>query len=227
MRFTDPIRAEINERTMKLIVGLIAILIASVTSFVSTLGEPLTSISESYFAGDWSRNIFVGCLFAISAFLLSYNGQTAAHKVTSRIAALAGVGVAMFPCKCRGDLEILPYVHYISAGVMFSILAFFCIEFYRHAKHKGHPEAHVRALIYLACFWVMVLSMALLLVNGIWGVDLGWNESAPRLVFFGEATALLAFGISWLVASRVLPVLTRPDERHHLLDGDVGDFIEP
>ena len=227
MSVSTPKHAEINERTMKLIVGLIAIVIASATSMVSTLGEPLTSISESYFAGDWSRNIFVGFLFAISAFLLSYNGQTAVHKVLSRVAAVAGVGVAMFPCKCRGDLEIIPYVHYVSAAVMFVILAYFCMEFYRHAKGKGHPQAHVRALIYLACFWAMVVSMVLLLVNGIWGADLGWNVSAPRLVFYGEATALLAFGICWLVASRVLPVLTRPDERHHLIGEDVESSIEP
>lgn len=68
----------------------------------TTLDRPLTSISESYFAGDWSRNIFVGFLFAISAFLLSYNGQTRAHMVLSRVAALAGLGVAMFPCQCHG-----------------------------------------------------------------------------------------------------------------------------
>lgn len=227
MNITKPKHAEINQRTMKLLVGLIAIVIASATSFVSTLSEPLTSISESYFAGDWSRNIFIGFLFAIAAFLLSYNGQTAAHKVFSRIAAMAAVGVAMFPCKCRGDLEIIPYVHYVSAAVMFAILAFFCIEFYRHAKGKGHPQANMRALIYLTCFWAMVVSMALLLVNGIWGADLGWNESAPRLVFYGEATALLAFGICWLVASRVLPVLTRPEERHHLTGEDAKEYIEP
>lgn len=227
MIINSPKHAEINQHTMKLIVGLIAIGIASSTSFVSTLPEPLTSISESYFAGDWSRNIFVGFLFSISAFLLSYNGQTGMQKVLSRIAAFAGVGVAMFPCKCRRDLEIISNVHYVSAAVMFVVLAYFCIEFYRHAKAKGHPQAKVRALIYLICFWAMVGSMVLMLVNGIWGPDLGWNERAPRLVFYGEATALLAFGFCWLVASRVLPVLTRPDERHHLTGDDAKDRIEP
>ena len=48
-----------------ILVGVIAVVIASATSFVSTLDRPLTSISESYFAGDCSRNIFVGFLFAL------------------------------------------------------------------------------------------------------------------------------------------------------------------
>lgn len=62
--------------------------------------------------------------------------------------------------------------------------------------------------------------MAALGLNGDWGDALGWNDAFPRFVFVGEAVALVAFGISWLVASRVLPVLTRADERHHLLDED-------
>lgn len=220
MNIAKPRHPEINQRTMKLIVGLIAIAIASVTSYVSALDAPLKSISESYFAGDWSRNLFVGFLFAIAAFLLSYNGDTGSQKILSRVAALAALGVAMFPCQCGGREEILPYVHYASAGVMFMILAFFCIEFYRHAKAKGHLEANRRAWIYLLCFWVMVASMAVLLINGIWGKDLGWERALPRLVFYGEATALTAFGFCWLVASRVWPGLTRLDERHHLFQED-------
>ncbi len=145
-----PKTAEINQLTMKLIVGVIAVVIASATSFVSTLDRPPTSISESYFAGDCSRNIFVGFLFAISAFLLSYNGQTRAHMVLSRVAALAGLGVAMFPCKCHGGEEIIPYVHYVSAVVMFAVLAYFCIEFYRHARSKGHRLAGVPRSIWPA-----------------------------------------------------------------------------
>ncbi|EER62153.1 hypothetical protein AcdelDRAFT_0275 [Acidovorax delafieldii 2AN] len=215
-----PKTAEINQLTMKLIVGVIAVVIASVTSFVSTLDRPLTSISESYFAGDWSRNIFVGFLFAISAFLLSYNGQTRAHMVLSRVAALAGLGVAMFPCKCRGGEEIIPYVHYASAAVMFAVLAYFCIEFYRHARSKGHRQAGWRAKIYLACFWTMVVAMVALFVNGVWGETLEIETRIPRIVFYGEAMALSAFGVCWLVASRVLPVLTRPEERHRLLAED-------
>lgn len=58
--------------------------------------------------------------------------------VLSRVAALAGLGVAMFPCQCHGGEEIIPYVHYVSAVVMFAVLAYFCIEFYRHARSKGH-----------------------------------------------------------------------------------------
>ncbi len=225
MNFVKPRHPEINQRTMKLIVGVIALAIALVTSHLSTLDLPLTSISESYFAGDWSRNFFVGFLFAIAAFLLSYNGDTGLQKALSRVAALAALGVAMFPCQCGGRDEILPYVHYASAGVMFAILAFFCVEFYRHAKAKGHLEATRRASIYLFCFWVMVSAMVALLIYGVWGARLGWEDDFPRFVFYGEAVALIAFGVCWLVASRVLPGLTRMDERHYLFRDDPVEHV--
>ena len=39
---------------------------------------------------------------------------------------------------------------------------------------------------------------------------------AKNLTFIGETTGLLAFGISWLLASHVIPVLILPQERHKL-----------
>lgn len=38
-----------------------------------------------------------------------------------------------------------------------------------------------------------------------------------KLTFVGEAIALVAFGISWLTASRILPGLAREDERLSLV----------
>lgn len=225
--FNKPKQREINQLTMKLIVGVIALAMASITSFVSTSELPLASISEAYFAGDWARNIFVGFLFSISAFLLSYNGETAVHMVLSRVAALAGIGVAMFPCRCGNREEIIPFVHYASAAVMFIVLAYFCLAFYRHARDKPHRQAHWRANIYLGCFWAMALAIAALIINAVWGQDIGLEARMPRIVFYGEAIALSAFGVCWLVASRVLPGLTRSDERHRLVGDDPPGVSDP
>ena len=66
----------------------------------------------------------------------------------------------------------------------------------------------------------MVVAMVALFVNGVWGEELEIETHIPRIVFYGEAMALSAFGVCWLVASRVLPVLTRPEERHRLFAKD-------
>jgi len=82
----DPERSEIDEHTGKLIVGLIALFLASFTNFFS--GDSINSISEAYHQGGWARDIFVGFLFAITAFLLAYNGKSRRQMVLSKIAAL-------------------------------------------------------------------------------------------------------------------------------------------
>ncbi len=44
------------------------------------------------------------------------------------------------------------------------------------------------------------------------------GDSVERLTFYGEMAGLLAFGIAWLTASRVLPVVTNADERFKLFE---------
>ena len=204
-----PTRPEIDHRTLKLLVGLIALTLANLTSFFA--GKGLTSISAAYYETGWSQTIFLGFLFAIAAFLLAYNGLSRSEMVLSKIAAVAALGVALFPCDCDGHDEIIPHVHFGSAAVMFSILAWFCHVFYLRARAKGHVEAKRRAAIYALCGIAIVASIAAIVFDTLAGSAL--SSKIPRLVFYCERTGLVAFGVSWLTASRVLPVLTSRSER--------------
>ncbi|MBL4710973.1 MAG: hypothetical protein JKX75_00455 [Gammaproteobacteria bacterium] len=72
-------RSEIDNHTMKFIVGVIALSLAYLTETFAV--EPLDSISASYWdQGLWSGNIFVGFLFAIGAFMQTYNGHERREK---------------------------------------------------------------------------------------------------------------------------------------------------
>ncbi|HEY2345699.1 MAG TPA: hypothetical protein VGH80_07435 [Xanthomonadaceae bacterium] len=192
---------------MKLIVGLIAIGLPFLTSYFA--GSRITSISASYYEGGWSQSIFVGFLFAIAAFLLAYNGLTKVDMILSKVAGVAGLGVALFPCQCGTHDERIPHVHAICAAIMFLVLAYFCYGFFRNAKAKGHAQAKARAAIYAVCGMAILVSIVSLAIYNLVGKEL----PGDRFTFYGEATGLIAFGISWLTASRVLPVLTRQDER--------------
>lgn len=203
---------EIDHHTQRFTVGLIAIGLATITDRLSP--ESLTSISEAYWSGDWSRNVFVGSLFAIAAFLFSYNGITRTQKYMSKAAALFAIGIAIFPCACRYGTEVLPYVHYICAALMFSVLAYFCLVFRDRAKRKFTVEAKVRANVYLVSALVMISCMCILLLDVV--TDEYISERIPRLVYFGEAVALFSFGVAWLTASRMLPVLTDKSERYSM-----------
>jgi hypothetical protein len=207
--FSRPEKQEIDYRTMKLIIGLIALSLATITNLFShTL---LTSISAAYYEEGWARNFFVGFLFAISSFLLAYNGKGRVEMILSKVAAGAAFGVAMFPCGCDGHVEAIPYVHYFCAGVMFSILAFFCWRFHERAQSKGHTEALRRSRLYLLCGSIILASMAIMFVDFITHDAL--SAVVPRLTFYCERTGLIAFGIAWLTASYVLPVISSRVER--------------
>ena len=209
MMLSTPKRPEIDHRTIKLLVGVIAISLATLTNLFAH--EPLPSISASYYEGGWSQGIFIGFLFAIAAFLLAYNGLSTSEMVLSKVASLAGLGIALYPCKCGDHHELVPYVHAICAAAMFLILAYFCYVFYQRALAKRHAQAKARAIIYALCGIAIALAILVLGYDGISGGVL--TASIPRLTFYGERTGLMAFGISWLTASRVLPLITRPDER--------------
>ena len=208
----NPTKPEIDHRTLKLLVGLIALSLANLTSFFAD--SKITSISESYYEGGWAQSIFVGFLFAIAAFLLAYNGLSRIEMVLSKVAAVAALGVALFPCGCSGHAETVPHVHFASAAVMFLILAYFCYVFYERARRKGHTEANRRAFVYAVCGLAILASILALVFDTISGGVL--SAAIPRLVYYCERAGLVAFGISWLTASRILPVLTRSDERFSL-----------
>ena len=204
-----PVLIEIDHHTMKLIVGVIAISLAWLTSIFSQ--TPLESISASYHADGWSRDIFVGFLFAISAFLFAYNGRSTFQMVLTKIAAFAAIGVAIFPCSCGGHEEIIPYVHYVSAAVMFLILAVFCYTFFERARGKRYAQAKFRAYIYAVCGLIIAASIAVLALDFILGGAI--SSKVSRITFYCETTALIAFGVAWLTASRILPVITNNKER--------------
>src|SRR5262245_6501070 len=161
---STPKRPEIDNHTMKLIVGVIAISLAYLTSRFA--GTDLGSISASYYAGGWSRDIFVGFLYAIAAFLLAYNGESRREMILSKVAGIAALGVAMFPCECDSHEEIIPQVHAVSAAIMFVVLAFFCYKFLQRAKLKGHAQAKARVILYAFCGIAIVVAMLVLFVDG-------------------------------------------------------------
>jgi hypothetical protein len=202
-------KEEIDHRTIKLIVGIIAISLAGLTSIFAK--NSISSISAAYYEGGWSQSILIGFLFAIAAFLLAYNGMSAREMYLSKLASCAALGVALFPCECNGHPALVPYIHGASAAIMFLILTFFCYEFRKRARKKGYPQAKARSAIYALCGTAIFLSIMILGVDHL--LNRAISDRVPRLVFYGETVGLLAFGISWLTASRTIPVITDPAER--------------
>ena len=209
---SGPVLPEIDEHTSKLIVGAIALSLAWLTNHFSD--TPLQSISASYHEGGLSRDIFVGFVCAIAAFLFSYNGKEPFQHIQmwlTKIGAVAALGIAFFPCKCGNHTEIIPYVHGISTIVLFTILAVFCGFFYKRAMSKRIRDGRqkLRARIYAACGTTIIATIIILSLDFIF--DGIFSSRVSRLTFYGEKASLLAFGVAWLTASQILPLVTRKD----------------
>jgi hypothetical protein len=196
-------------RALRALMGAIAFTLPFIVSLIAA--EPLSSISASYHTE--ARDIFVGLIFVVSAFLMAYNGHTTTQARVSKVASLAAALAALCPTschKCGADLKSI--IHYIAAAVLFGILAYFCLGPFRE-KTKGQTgKKGLRAKIYFVCGWIIILCM---LVIGLTKLTLSDDmANALRIVYWAEAVALGAFGVAWIVAGKFIPPLV--DEKDAL-----------
>jgi hypothetical protein len=200
---------EIDHRTLKLMVGVVALFLASATSFLSS--DSIGSISQAHCYGGWARDIFVGSLFAIAAFMAAYNGYSNREMLLTKATALAAIGVAWFPTRCGVQGETLPGAHVAFSIIMFSTLALLCRIFYQRARSRNLPGSNRRAVLYAVCGILIPVSMGVVVIDAFLGRAI--SAHIPRLEFYCEQVALVAFGVAWLAASHLLPWITAPEER--------------
>jgi hypothetical protein len=129
----------------------------------------------------------------------------------TKVTALSAVGVAWFPMACPGQDEIIPGAHVVSAVIMFATLAMLCRIFYLRAKSHGLPRANRRAFIYATCGIAILAAMGLVAIDFILGNPI--KALVPRLEFYCQQVALVAFGVAWLAASHIVPWVTAPEEK--------------
>lgn len=194
-------------RVLRLFMGVIALSLPYAVIFLSQ--ESLTSVSASYYTD--ARDTFVGMMFVVGAFLWAYNGHTLRQAAVSKVASLAAFFVGFFPTACDGcAVSAASITHFSAAAVLLSALAYFCLGPFRE-KTRGQPgKAGRRAVIYLVCGWAMVAAM--LIALAAWLFLEPATVAELRIVFWVELVALNAFGIAWITAGKLLPILVDKDE---------------
>ena len=189
---------------LRMVVGWIGVLLP----FVLSLGhfvifKPLAlqpSISDYYYT--FMRNIFEGSLCTIGVVLAATYGYDRTDAIAGRIAGLAAIGVAWFPCKNPCTPPWVYHAHVVFASSLLLTLAFFCL---RQFPQSDLPPSlrtarkQQRNKLYYFFGWTIVACIVLSFLTRV-----NWNGSPLwyRGLFWFESIAVVSFGIAWLIKSQ-------------------------
>ena len=181
-------------RTLRRIVGALGIALPLVLAFwgfaVCANHRLQPSISDYYYCR--TRDALVGILFTIGWFLYAYPGYERKDNFAGNLAGACALGVALFPDQGPG-LE--PTIHFSSATVLFLMLAYFSLFLFTKTSGSPTPQKVKRNRVYKTCGVVMLGCIAALATYHVMPKDAAIDALRP--VFWLEALALWAFGISW------------------------------
>lgn len=193
----------ISYKTLRIMMGLAGIFLPLLVFIGKAIAEKNCllefSISD-YYDNETGGDILVGVLFALSFFLFAYKGPEPIDNKIANIGSVMAMGVALFPTTVKG------WVHYAHFGFvisLFTVFIIFSIYLFRKTK-KGKeptPQKRKRNALYLTCGIVMIICIAALAVC-MWLFEDASEKY--HLVFWGEAIALVAFGVSWLTKAEWL-----------------------
>ena len=169
------------------------------------------SISDYYYTN--MRDFFVGLMFLVGLFLLTYKGYDLLDSITTSVTGVFGLGIALFPCRSAaapaqvGILQLEPHLsgilHLACAGTFFTLLGLTSIFlFTKTGGTKPSPRKLTRNRIYIVCGIVIIASVA-----GIIASDRLLSDEVLltyKPILGCEAVALSAFGISWLIKGKTL-----------------------
>lgn len=168
------------------------------------------SMSAYYHAGEGAmRDVFVGALIAVGAFLYLYKGFTNLENIALKLAGILLVGVALFPMEWNCGSSCSKFsLHGIFAISFFLCIAYVCIFRASDTLHLIQDQAkakqYQRTYKWLGLLMIVTPAIALALT---WikrilvpGLELNY------WVFLVEAIGVIVFGSYWIIKSREIAI---------------------
>ncbi len=162
--------------------------------------EIQNSISAYYHTGV--RDVFVGVLFVLGFFLLSYRGYERTDNIGANLGFIFALGVAL--CPTQSPYPVVQTMHFVFAGLLFSVFIYFSLVLFRKGVSKGERtgQKDTRNRIYLICGIIMILCIGFIGLSVLLLSD--EQQLIYKPVFWFETLALWAFGFSWLTKGQLL-----------------------
>ena len=163
------------------------------------------SMSAYYYTG--TRDVFVGTLCVIGFFLFAYNGYGPADRIAGNLACLFAVGTALFPTAPTGHsckVERIYCVHGVFAASLFLTLTFFSLFLFTRTSGNPTPQKLKRNMVYKVCGTIMLAAILLVPILHFLPESLTAGIMQLDPVFWLEATAVVAFGVSWLTKGEAI-----------------------
>ena len=215
---SQDLRGHITATYFNLRIGLAVLAIA--LPFVLWIGGYLRSdltlqgsMSAYYHAGDGAmRDVFVGVLMAVGAFLYLYKGFTSLENIALNLAGIFLVGVALFPMEWDcGEACRKFSLHGTFAVLFFLSIAYVCVFRASDTLSLISDEATRKRYksIYRLQGLGMIASPAIALAL-TWFLQAG--SEMKSWVFFVEAVGVIVFGSYWITKSREI-ALTHSERR--------------
>jgi hypothetical protein len=196
------------------ILGMALPLVLALGIFLINNCPPVRNSISSYYYTVMGTYL-TGTLCAVGLFLFTYKGYDVQDQVFSKIAGIFAVVTALFPTDCdhlpngcniicTADSNLSNTLHYISAGIFLTSLAYMALFLFRKSDQpKPYPKPkRSRNVVYLICGCIMIISLIGIVALKIPAVDRVLSPYKPE--FWFESATLLAFGFSWLVKGETI-----------------------
>jgi hypothetical protein len=197
---------------LRALVGILGIALPIVMLLYALLLSPCGGIEQSISAyyHTHMRNVFVGILCGVGVFMITYNGYDTKDTVTSTLAGIFAICVALFPtsdvsaCEQNGLVNgTIGTIHITMALGLFAMFAYMSIALFTLTSGNMTDKKKQRNVLYRVCGWTVVACIVIMTLQKFAGVF----PATMRPVFWLETIALLAFGTSWLTKGEGIKLL--------------------
>lgn len=195
----------ISYLNLRLLIGLLGFFLPLFLVFVDSAITGTIRIEPSisdYYNNNVAGDIFVGVLFVLGFFLLTYKGYERIDDISADIGCVAALGVALFPTTSK--VYFVHVMHFVFAMILFGTFIFFSLYLFRKTGSDAEmtEQKKTRNKVYATCGLVMVFCILGIIIS----FQKPFKEFGETysLVFWFETIALAAFGFSWMVKGEYL-----------------------